>query len=97
MYILFAISLLCLFVLTVTAIAVTRRVRSCKKTDHPQHDFAEYLFAAAKDQRLHRDSLTPRIFPQQNVKDLAAGKTWTSVLEPIQANTRNQSISSQRF
>ncbi|MGH9596608.1 MAG: hypothetical protein ACRD3K_07410, partial [Edaphobacter sp.] len=63
MYILFAISLLCLFVATITAIAVARRKRSGTVSDHPQHDFAEHLFAAAKDQRVNRDSLTPRILP----------------------------------
>lgn len=72
MYILFAISLLCLFVLTATAIAVSRHVRSNEKSEHTQHNFAEHLFA------------------------MAAGKRWNSVLESIQANTRNQTISSMR-
>jgi hypothetical protein len=93
MYILFAISFLCLFVLTITAIAVARRVRSGKKSDHPQHDFAEHLFAAVKDQHSDQSSRTVR---QQNVKDLATGKLWNPVPEPIQANARNQSISSMR-
>jgi K+-transporting ATPase A subunit len=72
MYILFAISFLCLFVLAITAIAVSRHVRSNGRSEHEHHTFAEHLFAAA------------------------AGKRWNSALEPIQANTRSQTISSMR-
>jgi len=51
MYILVAISILCLFVLVLAAVIITRHVRNRRPSaGPPKTDFAEYLFAAANDQ-----------------------------------------------
>jgi hypothetical protein len=50
MHTLFAISALCFLALVLTAIAMVRHVRSNRRPAHPQRDFAQHLFAAAKDQ-----------------------------------------------
>jgi hypothetical protein len=93
MYILLAISILCCFALLIAAVAIVRRVRTRRVPADPQPDFAQHLFAAAKDQ----DSLIPRTIPQQNVKDVFAKTSWNHGLEPTLADTLNQSISSKRF
>jgi hypothetical protein len=91
MYILFAISSLCFIVLALAAVAIARHVRSSRASEHPQHDFAHHLYAAAADQ----DSRTPRTLTQQRVKDVAAKKS-PKTLHP-QATAGNQSTSSKRF
>jgi hypothetical protein len=93
MYILLAISIFCFFALLLATLAVTRHLRSRRILASPQPDFAQHLFAAAKDQ----DSRTPRTLTQQKVKDVVATTSWNSALEPTPANTRNQSISSKRL
>jgi hypothetical protein len=93
MYILLAISILCFFVLVLAAVAIARHVRRRQVSAATQPDFAEHLFAAAKDQ----DSRTPRTIPQQNIKDVIAITSWNRALEPTLADTRNQSISSKRL
>jgi ABC-type dipeptide/oligopeptide/nickel transport system ATPase component len=93
MYILLAIATLCFFVLVLVAVAVVRHVRSRRIFAKPQPDFAHHLFAAAKDQ----NSRTPRTLPHQNVKDVVAKTSWNPALEPTPADTRKQSISSERF
>jgi hypothetical protein len=56
MQIFFSISALCLFALVAATIAIVRHVRSSRRSNnsrsstHPQHDFAQHLFAAARDQ-----------------------------------------------
>ena len=56
MYILFAISILCLFALA--AVAITWHVRTGWISAGPQRDFAHHLFAAAADQKSRTPSLT---------------------------------------
>jgi hypothetical protein len=90
MYILFAISSLCFIVLALAAVAIARHVRSSRASEHPQHDFAHHLHAAAADQ----DSRTPSTLTQ-SVKDVAAKKSHKT-LHP-QATAGNQSTSSKRF
>jgi hypothetical protein len=91
MHILSAISTLCFVALAITAIAIVRRVRLSRRSTHPQHDFAQHLFAAAEDQ----DSRDPRTLPQQSVKGVMAKKNYRT--PPLQANARSQSTSSKRF
>jgi hypothetical protein len=93
MYILLAISILCCFALLLAAVAIAWHVRTRRAPADQQPDFAQHLFAAAKDQ----DSLIPRTIPQQNVKDVFVKTSWNHALEPTLADTRNQSISSKRF
>src|ERR1700716_2568762 len=66
MYILLAISILCFFALLLATAAVTRHVRTRRLPGGSQPDFAQHLFAAAKD----HDSLTPHVRQQQSVKEL---------------------------
>ena len=70
MYILFAISVLCFFVLALAAITIARHVRSSRTSTHRQRDSAQHLhlFAAAADQ----DSRRPRPITQQSVKEVLA-------------------------
>jgi hypothetical protein len=91
MYILFTISILCLFALVLGAIAIARRARSRKTSTNPRNDFAQHLFAAAEDQGSH----TPHTL-RQDVNDVVAKQSRNHALEPIQA-AANQSISSKRF
>ena len=93
MYILLVISIFCFFALLLATLAITRHLRSRRILASPQPDFAQHLFAAAKEQ----DSRTPRTLPQQDVKDVVATTSWDSALEPTLPNTRNQSISSKRL
>ena len=93
MYILLAISILCFFALLRAAVAIARHVRARRVRNEPQPDFAQHLFAAAKDQ----DSFTPRTLPQQNIKDVMRKTSWNPALEPTRADIRNQSISSKRL
>jgi hypothetical protein len=90
MYILFAISMLCLFALVLAAVAIARHVRAGRGSASPQPDFSQHLFAAAADQ----DS---RPIPQQNAKDVVATTSWDHALEPTLTNPPNPSISSKRF
>jgi hypothetical protein len=90
MHILFAISALCFLALVLTAIAMVRHVRSNRRPAHSQRNFAQHLFAAAKDQ----DSRDPRTLLQQSVKDVMTAKRKTL---RHQANTSYQSTSSKRF
>jgi hypothetical protein len=92
MYILLAISILCLFALVLAATAIARHVRSRRVPAGPQPDFAQHLFAAVKNQ----DSRTPRTLPEQDVRVIAKTNLYHA-LEPTLADTRNQSISSKRF
>jgi hypothetical protein len=62
MYILFAISILCLFALMLAAVAIARHVRTGRVSAGPQPDFAHHLFAAAADQ----DSRTPPLTSHGN-------------------------------
>jgi hypothetical protein len=93
MYILFAISVGCFFALVLAVVAIARHARTRRESTHPKHDFAQHLFAAAEDQNSRR----PRSLPKQHVKDVQTQKNWNRVLEPIQADVRNQSIPSKRF
>jgi hypothetical protein len=93
MYILLAISILCLFILLFATVAIARHVRNRQVPAGPRPDFAHHLFAAAEDQ----DSLTPRTLPQQSVKGVMGKTSWNSALEPNLANTQNQPISSKRL
>jgi hypothetical protein len=89
MYILLAISILCSVALVLASVAIARHVRSRRLSAGPQTDFAEYLFAAAKDQ-------DPRTLPQQNVRDVIAKTSSNHALEQALVDTRNQFISSKR-
>jgi hypothetical protein len=91
MYILFTISALCFSALVFAAAAIARHVRSSEKPTHPQRDFAKHLFAAVTDQ----DSRIPRPLAHQGVKEVLAKINYQT--PRIQANARNQSISSKRF
>jgi hypothetical protein len=92
MYILLAISILCLFALVLAAVAIARHVRSRQLPAGPQPDFAQHLFAAVKNQ----DSRTPNTLPQQDAR-MIAETNLNHAFEPSLADTRNQSISSKRF
>ncbi|MGD0446814.1 MAG: hypothetical protein ABSA39_22995 [Edaphobacter sp.] len=81
MHILFSISALCFFALVAVGVAIARQVRSGRTSTHPQHDFAQHLFDAARDQ----DSRRPRTVPLQHVKDVTAKNSQTVHL---QASTR---------
>lgn len=91
MHILFAISALCLFALMLAASAVAWHVRSSQASTHPPLDFAQHLFAAAKD----HDSRIPRTLTQQAVKDVMAKKSHQKL--HLQASDRRRSISSKPF
>jgi hypothetical protein len=93
MYILLAISILCFFALVLAIAAITQHVRTCEVPAESQPDFAQHLFAAAKDQ----DSFTQRVREQQSVKDFVPTTPSNSALQPTLANIRNQSISSKRL
>jgi hypothetical protein len=93
MYILLAIAILSFSALLFAVLAIARRVRTRRVPAESQPDFAQHLFAAAKDQ----DSVTPRTLPQQNVKDVIAKTGWNPALEPTLADIRNQSISSMHL
>jgi hypothetical protein len=93
MYILLAISILCFFALLLATAAVTRHVRTRRVPRGSQPDFAQHLFAAAKDQ----DSLTPHVRQQQSVKNFVSTTSSNNALQPTLTNTRNQSISSKRL
>jgi hypothetical protein len=71
MYFLFAISLLCFFVIALTAITIARHVRSSRTSIHRQRDFAQHLFAASADQAPRR----PRPITQQSVKGFGKNAT----------------------
>jgi hypothetical protein len=90
MYILFAISLLCFFVLALTAITIARHLRSSRTSTYRQRDFAQHLFAAAD-----QDSRRLRPFTQQSVKEVLARMRYQT--PPLQANTGNQPTSSKPF
>jgi hypothetical protein len=91
MYILFAISSLCFIVLALAVVAIARYVRSSRASEHPRHDFAHHLYAAAADQ----DSRTPRTLTQQSVNDIAAKRSHQT-LHP-QATASNRSTTSKPF
>jgi hypothetical protein len=91
MYFLFAISLLCFFVLALTAITIARHVRSNRTSTHRQRDFPQHLFAAAADQESRR----PRPITQQSVKEVLARMHYQA--PPLQAYTGNQPTSSKPF
>jgi hypothetical protein len=92
MYILLAISIVCLFALVLAATAIARHVRSRRVPAGPQPDFAQHLFAAVKNQ----DSRTPRTLPLEDA-GMIAKTNLNHAFEPSLADTRNQSISSKRF
>jgi hypothetical protein len=93
MNILLVISILCFCALLLATAAITRDVRTCPAPARSQIDFAQLLFAAAKDQ----DSLTPHIRQQLTAKSAVARMSWDNGLKSIPCNLRSQSISSKRL
>jgi hypothetical protein len=75
---LFIISVLCFLVLIGAGIAIARRIYLGPKRGHAtspsQHEFAQHLFAAAEDGPMR----SSRPVRQQNVRDIAANKSWNS-------------------
>jgi hypothetical protein len=96
MHILSAISALCFFALVLAAIAIARHVRNRRTSTHPQHDFAQHLFAAIED----RNSRVPHPVPQQTVRDILAKKNWNQSSEIVTIGPETQAhqpASSKRF
>ncbi len=96
MQILFAISILCFFGLSITAIALARHLRKPRTSAHPKHDFAPYLFAAAEDQ----NSRVPQNHPRQTVTDILAKKSWDRPSDGVavgRSTVAHQSPSLKRF
>jgi len=76
MYLLSAISVVCFFALICTAIAVTRRVNSSRRSADPQSDFAQHLVAACSNHNFRE----PRTHLQQTVGEVMAKKRWNHIL-----------------
>src|SRR5436305_8293300 len=87
MYIPPAISILCFCALLLPTAAITRHVPTSRIHAGPQSDFAQYLFAAAKDQ----NSLKTNNREQSNVTDVAA-----TIPPTIPSNSRLESTSRDR-
>jgi hypothetical protein len=83
MQILFAISILCFLALAWAGIAVTRHISAGRKRSRrlspAQHNFAQHLFRAAEEASLPE----PRIFPNQNIRDITARKSWNQPPEVV--------------
>jgi hypothetical protein len=79
MHTLFAISALCFFALVFALTAITRRVRTRRRSTHPQPDFSQQLFAAVED----RSSRVPHPVPQQTVRDILARKSRNQSSEMV--------------
>src|SRR5205823_11091200 len=97
MYILPAISILCFCALLLPTAAITRHVPTCRIHAGPQSDFAQYLFAAAKDQ----NSLKTKNREQSKRNGCRCDNTPTipsnSRLESTSRDRRSQLNSSKRL
>jgi hypothetical protein len=80
---LFAISILCSFLLLLAGVAIGRRIRSSHKriNESPQThtNFAQHLVSAAEG----RNFVPSRIVPSQTVKQIMANKSWNQPPEMI--------------
>jgi hypothetical protein len=80
---LFAISILCFLALVWAGVAVARHISASRKssrTSSPaQRNFAQHLFHAVEGTNLPE----PRNFPNQNIRDIAAKKSWNQPPEVV--------------
>jgi hypothetical protein len=94
---LFAISILCSFVLLLAGVAIGRRIRSSHKriNESPQThtNFAQHLVSAAEGRNL----VPSRIVPSQTVKQVMANKSWNQPPEmiPVKSIPELQAASDQ--
>jgi hypothetical protein len=91
MQILFAISVVCCLALVWAAIALTRRIRTSRRSrehsSHHRRDFAQHLLDAVEEENIPE----PRKVPYQTFRDITAKKSWNQPPELITIRPKKES------
>ena len=90
MQMLFAISIICFLVAVWAGVAVVRRIRAGQQPDRTSSsrriDFSQHLYSAVEDQ----NSIEPRKFPYQTLRDITAKKSWNQLSDAVPARSNHQ-------